>query len=358
MKSSDVKNGNNVRIFFLLSLLLITGLYFFRMLSFFFVPVIMSFAFTTLLYPFYRKILKLFKNKANLASLITCLLVILVLLIPLMFLFQMILDQMKEIYVSLAPYFENIEQIEKIPLIANLEQSALFSWVNNLNIDWNSTLEKILSKSVNLLSIVLNKSSQGILQLITNFLITLFSMFYFFRDGEKLLEYLKSISPLKNAEESKLFDRFAQISRATVKGTLIIGIIQGGLGALTLMIFGVKTWILWGFVMIICATIPMVGSWVILVPASLIQMVSGHVWQGVVMFLISSLIIGNIDNLLRPILVGKDAKMHDLLIFFSTLGGIMIFGLTGFVIGPVITALFLSLIEIYKDEFEPFLNEK
>ncbi len=353
----DQTVDNHFRIIFLLTLILLIGFSFFKMLSYFFVPIIIGFSFTTLLYPFYSKILRKTKNRKNLSSLICCLLIVIVLLIPLFFLFQLIIDQLQIFYQSLSPYFQNTSSIEKQPIIIKLQNTKFFKWVLDLNIDWKSSIKEIVNKAVQVISFVINKSSQSVFQLVTNLLITIFCMFYFFRDGEKLLMFIKSISPLREAEETKLFNRFSQISRATVKGTLLIGLIQGSLGALTLLIFGVKTWILWGFVMVICATIPMVGTWVILVPASLFQLLNGNIWQGVLMFFISSVIIGSIDNLLRPILVGKDAEMHDLIIFFSTLGGIILFGIMGFVIGPIIAALFIALIDIYKDEFQIYLKK-
>ena len=175
-------------------------------------------------------------------------------------------------------------------------------------------------------------------------------MFYFFRDGDKLVNYAKSLSPLGEEYDNKLFDNFTRISRATVKGTLIIGLAQGSLGAITLWIFGVNTWLLWGFIMVIFSIIPVVGAWSVLVPVGIIQIISGNTWSGIFILIISTIIISNIDNLIRPYLVGKDAKMHDLLIFFSTLGGIGLFGIMGFIIGPIIASLFLSLLQIYKQE--------
>jgi predicted PurR-regulated permease PerM len=181
-------------------------------------------------------------------------------------------------------------------------------------------------------------------------------MFYFFRDGDRLIERLKYLSPLAEEYEDALIKRFISVSKATIKGTLLIGLLKGSLGALTFWIFGVGSPILWGMVMTILSVIPMVGAWLVMYPAAIIMIIIGQVWQGITLFLIAALIIGNIDNVLTPRLVGREAGMHDLLIFFSTIGGISMFGVMGFIVGPVIAALFLTILDIYSIEFKSQLD--
>jgi len=150
--------------------------------------------------------------------------------------------------------------------------------------------------------------------------------------------------------------RFVSVSRATVKGTLVIGLVQGTLGGLTLWIFGVSSPILWGLVMVILSIIPLVGGWLVLYPAAVIQLILGNTWEGVGIIIVTAVVISNVDTLLRPRLVGRDAGMHDLLIFFSTIGGISLFGIMGFIIGPVIAVFFLTILDIYSIEFKPMLD--
>jgi predicted PurR-regulated permease PerM len=140
------------------------------------------------------------------------------------------------------------------------------------------------------------------------------------------------------------------------KGTLLIGVLKGGLGALTFWIFGISSPVLWGVVMVILSVIPMVGAWLVMYPAAIIMMMAGQIWQGIAVFLIAAIIIGNIDNVLMPRLVGREAGMHDLLIFFSTLGGIYVFGLMGFIAGPLLAALFVTILDIYSIEFRAQLE--
>jgi predicted PurR-regulated permease PerM len=182
-------------------------------------------------------------------------------------------------------------------------------------------------------------------------------MFYFFIDGEKIIRTIRLLTPIKTSYIDLIFSRFLLISRATIKGTLVIGFIQGTLGAITLLIFGVENWLLLGFIMIIFAIIPLLGAWLILVPAGIIQVILGNLWQGVGIILVSFVVISNIDNIIRPRIVGHGAKMHDLMIFFSTIGGLAIFGVMGFIIGPVIASFFFALVNIYQIEFDSQLQQ-
>jgi predicted PurR-regulated permease PerM len=183
-------------------------------------------------------------------------------------------------------------------------------------------------------------------------------MFYFFRDGTILINRIKYLVPLPEEYEDALIARFVNVSRATIKGTLVIGLIQSTIGAITLWIFGVNTPALWWVVMIILSLIPIVGAWAVMHPAALIQVLLGNVWQGVGIFLVTVLIISTIDNVLRPRLVGQFSGIHDLIVFISAFGGITMFGPLGVLIGPIIAAFFVTTLEIYSMEFRTHLVDR
>jgi predicted PurR-regulated permease PerM len=203
---------------------------------------------------------------------------------------------------------------------------------------------------------MVNKTSLGVFEIIFSLFVTLFIIFYLFMDGEQIVKKFRQLLPLRTTYQDMIITRFLLVSRATVKGTLVIAFIQGSLGAIILLIFGVETWLLWGVVMIVLALIPMMGAWLVLIPAGLIQMATGHMWQGIVILALSFGVVSTIDNILRPRLVGGNARMHDLLIFFSTIGGIAMFGPVGVITGPVIMALFVSITEIYTKELKEHLG--
>jgi predicted PurR-regulated permease PerM len=240
--------------------------------------------------------------------------------------------------------------------LGKLASSKYLSWINKYNIDWRSSLQEGVQGAAKAATAVVNKTSASVLGLIVSLLVSLFCMFYLFIDGEAFVHRLNHLIPLRQEYKDLLFARFLQTSRATVKATLLIGLIQGTLGALTLLIFGIKSWFLWGVIMIILSVIPMLGAGTVLIPAGIIQMILGNVWQGIALIFISVAVITNIDSVMRPRIVGRQAKMHDLVIFFSTIGGIVVFGLLGFIIGPVIAALFMTFIDIYSTEFRDYLE--
>jgi predicted PurR-regulated permease PerM len=238
-------------------------------------------------------------------------------------------------------------RLKNAPVLRNLDWNS---------IEWQSSVKDIAGNLAGLLTAIINKTYQGTFSLITNLFVTLFTMFYFFRDGDKLLDRIKYLSPLDDIYEEGLIHRFSTVSRATIIGTVVIGLIQGTLGALILWICGVPSPILWGVVMVLLSIIPLVGAWLVLYPAAIIQLILGNVLQGIFIAVATIVIISNVDNLLRPVLVGRTAKIHDLITFFSTLGGISLFGIMGFIIGPVIAVFFLTILDIYSIEFKSALD--
>ena len=348
--------AQNFRRFFLLFLLVATAIVFFIMLKVFLVPVMLAAIFAGLFYPFYKWLVKIFYNKKGLSAFVCCLILLLGLLIPAYVVADLVSREAIEFYQIAEQEIREIITKGDAGLLGEIKRSPLVQRLRLGEFDWQSSLEEAAKTAATVLATVINKASKGTFQLLTNLFLTLFAMFYFFRDGDRLIQRLKYLSPLAAEYEEELIKRFISVSRATIKGTLLIGLLKGGLGALTFWIFGVGSPILWGVVMTILSVIPMVGAWLVMYPAAIIMMIMGDVWQGLAIFLIAAIIIGNIDNVLTPRLVGREAGMHDLLIFFSTIGGISLFGVMGFILGPVIAALFLTILDIYGVEFKSQLD--
>jgi predicted PurR-regulated permease PerM len=275
------------------------------------------------------------------------------LLIPLGIIINIVIHQSFTLYTTTQPIIRDLlEKGSQSTLYNELTKWSLFNWIQNYNIDWQSILKDVAKQLASIATFLINKTSSGIFGLFANLFVMIFTMFYLFVDGEKILKRLRYLSPIRSEYQDIILDRFLLISRATIVGTLLIGIIQGSFGAITLLVFGIKSWLLWGFIMIVFAIIPMAGTWIILIPAGIIQFFIGNVWQGIGIILSSIIVVSNIDNLIRPRIVGHGAKMHDLLIFFSTLGGLSLFGVTGFIIGPIIASFFITMIDIYELEFQ------
>ncbi len=323
----------------------------------FIIPVILAATFATLFYPLFRWVGGRIRSKGW-ASIATCLVLLLGLLIPAYILIHLVALQTIDLYSTAEPKIRELLSRGEQGLMGELQDSRIVQWLRINQIDWRSVLQDAAKTLGRFGTTIVNKTSAGLLAVLGNLAIMLFTMFYFFKDGETIVNHLRYISPLRRDYEDLIFSRFLLIARATVKGTILIGLAQGSIGGLSLLIFGVDTWLLWGFVMIVLSIIPLVGAWLVTVPAGIIQILLGNLWQGIGILAVSTIVISNVDNLLRPRLVGQGARMHDLVIFFSTLGGIAVFGVMGFIIGPVITALFVTVLDIYGVEFKPELSSE
>lgn len=196
----------------------------------------------------------------------------------------------------------------------------------------------------------------GLINSAISFVVMFFTLFFLFIDGKKWLKTIMHLSPLRDVYERRLIREFSSMTRATLKGTLVIGVIQGVMGGISFAIAGIFSPALWTLVMIVLSIIPAAGSGFVIFPAAVVMLIMGNVWQGIFLFGMG-LIVTSIDNVLRPKLVGKDTQMPTLLVFFATLGGLSVFGFVGFVVGPIIMALVLALWKIYDQEFREQLSE-
>ena len=183
---------------------------------------------------------------------------------------------------------------------------------------------------------------QGTFDFVVGFFIMLYLLFFFLRDGAELARKVRSAVPLQEHQKRRLQLKFNRVVRATVKGNLLVAITQGALGGLIFWFLDIPSALLWAVLMAFLSLLPAVGAGIVWAPVAAFFLFTGAIWQGVVLGLFGVFVIGLVDNVLRPILVGKDTKMPDYLILISTLGGLAIFGLNGFVIGPLIAALFMS----------------
>jgi predicted PurR-regulated permease PerM len=188
-----------------------------------------------------------------------------------------------------------------------------------------------------------------------NLFVMLYAMFFFFKDGHKILERIFYYLPLSDEDETQMLARFTSITRATVKGTLVIGVIQGALAGVAFWVAGIDGAALWGTIMTILSIIPGVGAPLVWVPVVIVLFVNGQYLTATLLLVWCAVVVGTVDNFLRPVLVGRDAKMPDLLILIGTLGGLFLFGPIGFIVGPIVCGLFLTVWDIYGTTFKEVL---
>lgn len=190
-----------------------------------------------------------------------------------------------------------------------------------------------------------------------SFFLMLFMMFYFYVDGPRIMQRIIRWSPLKDEYERILIEKFVSVSKGTLKGILIIGVIQALIGTVLFWALGLRSPVFLGSLMIFASIIPAVGTALVWMPVAVMFLIQGDFLSAGITVFVGAVVIGSVDNLVRPVLVGKDIKMHDLLVLLSTLGGLGLFGLAGFILGPIIAALFLAIWNIFEEVFSDELQQ-
>lgn len=243
------------------------------------------------------------------------------------------------------------------PVVNSINKNPILKSLGFENLVNSESISKAVSQLGQGAFGLLQKTYQGIAHFLFLILIMFFTLYYFLVGGKDLVKKIMFLSPLRDLHEKLLVEKFISISRATVKGTLVVGLVQGSIGGITLALVGVPSAVTWGIVMVFLSLIPMLGTSLVWFPAGIIMLLLGNIWQGVVILAVGFGVISVIDNFLRPELVGKDTQMHPLVVFFATVGGISLLGFLGFLIGPIIVALFLTLWNIYAMEFKKQLRK-
>lgn len=300
--------------------------------------------FAILFTPLYVRITIAVRERCGLAAFLTVLIILVMVILPAALITGMLLQEGFQVYGKLRSGEWNIGAY------FNQIYEALPPWVTGLLdrfqlatlAEVQARLSEGLSKGIQFLAGQALNIGQNTLDFFVGFFLMLYLLFFLLRDGRKLRQDIRTAVPLRDDLQRTLFRKFADVVRATVKGTIVVAIVQGALGGLIFWILGIQAPVLWGVVMAFLSLIPAVGTALVWAPVAMYLLATGSVWQGVVLMAYGILVIGLVDNVLRPILVGKDTKMPDYVVLISTLGGMAIFGLNGFVIGPLVAAMFMA----------------
>ncbi|ERP94383.1 membrane protein [Marinobacter sp. ES-1] len=317
----------------------------------FFGPIFWAVAIALIFHPVQQLLVRRLGERPNINALITLMICMIIVVIPVLFLGTALIAEGVGIY-------QKIQEGEIRPgeYIDQVNQSfpAIQAFLAQFDINFG----ELRDRAVNAIlggSQFLAKQALGIGQNTFQFFLGLALMvymaFFLLRDGHKLVELLIKALPLGDERERLLFAKFAEVTRATVKGNLLIAIIQGALGGLIFWALGITGALLWGVVMAIVSLLPAVGAAIVWVPAAVYLAAVGDIIPAIILTAFGTIVIGLADNLLRPILVGRDTKMPDYLVLLSTLGGIVLFGINGFVMGPLVAALFMAFWGIFIREF-------
>ena len=329
---------------------------FFSMISQFIMAIFLAGLFSAIARPVYRRLNITFGGRRHAASICTLLLMIVVVLIPLLILGGLVVGQAIDVGQTVVPWVrQNLSQPDHIT-----EYMQLLPFYEYLEPYRTLILEKagqLVGSVSNWIVGFLSQATLGTANFLFMTFVFLYTMYFFQMDGHKLIRKILYYLPLNSADENLMLDKFTSVTRATLKGSLVIGVLQGGLAGIAFAVAGIDNAVFWGTVMAVLSVIPSIGSALIWFPAAVVLIMGGHVAAGIGLMAFCGVVVGSLDNVLRPILVGKDTRMHELMIFFGTLGGIFMFGITGIFIGPLIASLFITVWELYGIAFGDFLPE-
>ncbi len=338
----------------LLGLVILISAVFLSMIHQFLMAIFMAGLFTAMVAPAHNLLTEKLGGRETLASILTVLAIVLLVLTPLTILITLIVTQAISIGQSVTPWVQSfINQpttfsvyLEKIPYY-----QEILPYRDIIVQKAGEVVGTVSTFLINSLSSV----TKGTIDAVFSSIIMLYVMFYFLTMGDVLLRKILYFLPLDDFNEQRLLHRFTSVTRATIKGTVIIGIMQGTICGIAFAITGIEGPVFWGSLMAVMSIIPAFGTAIIWFPALIILALSGNFTGVFILVILCGVVAGNLDNIVRPRLVGKDTEMHDLFVLFGTLGGLSMFGLLGIIIGPLVAALFITVWEIYGDVFKNYL---
>jgi predicted PurR-regulated permease PerM len=335
---------------FLILLALVTGV-FLWLLKPFFAPLLWACIIAVLFHPMQLWLEQRWGQRPNTTALVTLLACVVLVVIPVLLLLFSFLQQGLSVFEQIqAGELQPGKYIDQVRSAFPVLQGLL----ERFDIDMDTVRDNAAKAAVAASQFLARNAlavGQGTFGFVLKLALMLYVAYFLLRDGRKLVEQLVHAIPLGDERERLLFQKFAEVARATVKGNLLVALVQGMLGGLIFWILGLPAALLWGVVMTVLSLIPAVGAGLVWLPAAIYLYAVGDWIAATVLIAYGVLIIGLADNILRPLLVGRDTKLPDWMVLLSTLGGIAMAGINGFVVGPLIAVLFVAFWQIFSREF-------
>ena len=337
--------------------------------SFYILLALVTIAFAWLLLPYYSAVLwavilavlfspvqqyleRLFRGRKNIAALLSVLMCICLVIIPMLMIFGSLVQEGNSLYQRLIS--REFDLNSYISRILGALPDSLEEWLTRFELgnfaEWRSRISSAIMQGSQIFAGRLVSFGQNTLQFFISFGIMLYLLFFLFRDGAELGRKIQQAIPLDNNYTRQFLDKFTAVIRATVKGNIIIAIVQGTIGGVTFWLLGVEAALLWGVMMTFLSMLPAVGAALVWVPVAAWFFASSDWISGAILVFIGVFVIGLVDNLLRPPLVGKGTRMPDYVVLISTVGGISLIGINGFVVGPLIAAMFIAAWSLLAEE--------
>jgi predicted PurR-regulated permease PerM len=349
MKLSKIAQSSSLEDKSFLLLLLVVSVAFFWVLWPFYGSVFWGAVFAIMFNAPFVRLLQAMPQKRTTAAVLTVSIILVLVILPIGLISALLTQEAASVYqrvqsgdLSFGRYFQQIYDALPEGITGMLNRLGL----SDLGLV-QARIAQSLAQGSQFIATQALSIGQNAFDFLVSFFIMLYLLFFFLRDGAALSRRIKDAIPLEDDIKRNLFSKFTTVIRATVKGNIAVAMLQGALGGLIFWFLGIHAPVLWGTLMAFLSLLPAVGAALVWVPVAIYFLATGAVWQGVLLIAFGVLVIGLVDNILRPVLVGKDTKMPDYVVLVSTIGGMAIFGLNGFVIGPVIAAMFMAAWDIF-----------
>jgi predicted PurR-regulated permease PerM len=341
-------NPQKIQNILFISLLGLVTLVFLYLLKPFFTPLFWAAVIAGIFKPLHERLHARLK-RSNLTATLMLFIIILIIILPAAVIASILVSESMQIYDAISTNTSSIEQ--KVRDALNVLTANPYTYKFKLDDQFlMAKFGEAVQNIANYIFMHLTSLTQDTLVFLIQFGVMIYTLFFFFRDGDRILQRIMRMCMLESGRGKLLYDKFVATARATLKATILLGGLQGVTGGFIFFFTGIEGAVVWGMLMVVLAILPGIGCSIIWAPAGVVMLLSGHFWEGVAILTFGVLVISVGDNLLRPLLIGSDVELHPLLIFLSTLGGLVVFGLSGFVIGPIIASLFLAIWEMYERE--------
>lgn len=356
--SSSARGSSRFESAFFLVCLLLVGFILYLVFRPFFSIFIWACVLAVIFQPLFRILLRILRGQRTVASLIACLVILNLIVLPVSFLGIVVSQQ------SLA-FYHNIQDSidsgggELAARIRDHNNNPGAQWILHQLAAWlgseTADLQGIATPTMNALRKFLVSKGPSLLVgaggMFYGFLIMFVTMFFLFRDGPKIMQFVRSSNPLPSRYENEIVQKFQDISYATFFGSILTALVQGCAGALLFWALGMGTPLFWGALISLVALAPIVGAFLVWIPVSAYLMLLGHTAKGIIILAIGGLVVSSIDNILKPMIIQGRTDLHPLLVFLGVLGGIQAFGFLGILLGPLSIAIFVTLLNFYRHQF-------
>lgn len=330
----------NIELIFFGVVFILVSIVAFLLFKPFLTTLLLACTFSIVIYPLYKIILDLFKNKRSLASVFTIIISFVFILLPVAFIGERAFFEARDLYIRFAT-----NDVKEFDIVVDIIEKSVRNFSPNFSLNVDKYAEFILGwLTSNFKDLVF-----GTISVLVNTILVLIAMFFFLRDGENFIEKLIDLSPMRDSYDREIADKVGLTVTSVIKGTVLIALIQGFLVGLGLFMFSVPNPFLWAAAASLCAFVPGLGTGLVIIPSVIYLFLTGNYPFAIGLSIWGMLLVGTIDNFLGPYLFRAKTKVHPLIMLFSVLGGLSFFGPEGFIFGPVIVSIFISFIHIYKN---------